>query len=569
MNVYSLENFSKLIAFTSDNDQKNFGVFGIDNDNRICKTFDFCVKEKTFKQAKMCFTYSNVQFTPYNVFDNIYINNEKVDLVILFNKTSNIFKVVSLDSFSLEQKIEYDIEFIAAPMLLFLPTKQQYVLLSQINSDPDKIQFFEFKNNKLEPSSSLPIIENKKLIPKHSSALVDLYGNLKPVLALEIQTDNTVTLDIYDLNINAKDPKFTYIQSIALDNIIGPIKFVQNIEFKFKWDLFYIKKSDTKLALIQLENQITPIEKLKTINSTRSAKEYINKHRIYPTTYSEKNMFQSKEIFQFEDTTVLKIEENDIVPFHVADLQSTGNINFFFITKESKLYILNFNKTSNKWEKTENLLELNTLKLTGISQVTSADIGNTGKQSLIVLSNELKEITSSLHTLVNIDVMVAQNNNKVEFVAFYKSRTNHSMYVPGASYLLGFNNGKEVLLASQSMQTAYPTLEQKGTFIGVGATHFFLTFVFVSLPFTNRDSFINNCIASIFPTTFTEFTYNHAGLLSYKCFFVSPHLRKVTIFLVGTAIMTYLLIGYLSFLEKRKFKIQMENDNIQRLMKVI
>ena len=143
------------------------------------------------------------------------------------------------------------------------------------------------------------------------------------------------------------------------------------------------------------------------------------------------------------------------------------------------------------------------------------------------------------------------------------------MYVPGASYLLGFNNGKEVLLASQSMQTAYPTLEQKGTFIGVGATHFFLTFVFVSLPFTNRDSFINNCIASIFPTTFTEFTYNHAGLLSYKCFFVSPHLRKVTIFLVGTAIMTCLLIGYLSFLEKRKFKIQMENDNIQRLMKVI
>ncbi|EED43846.1 hypothetical protein EBI_25994 [Enterocytozoon bieneusi H348] len=70
MNVYSLENFSKLIAFTSDNDQKNFGVFGIDNDNRICKTFDFCVKERLFN-SKEC---SHIQctFTP-TMFLTLYI----------------------------------------------------------------------------------------------------------------------------------------------------------------------------------------------------------------------------------------------------------------------------------------------------------------------------------------------------------------------------------------------------------------------------------------------------------------------------------------------------------------
>lgn len=563
MKISSLSSASRLLSFSGAVKDLKMGMYVLNNNDKLMKLTDYDETTETYKKSVGPIE-SAIEGTIYNVYDGIEINAKRYDMIIYETQSKN-FKI-SLQQDNKEVKV-YDDEFIAAPMPFYNPTKKQYFVLSQ--KTENLIEFFKVNLEDLVPNLISPI-KDKNLYKYHSSGIADIYANLKPIFCLETHVEARKVLSFYDL----VDNSVTFIADLLLGETISPIQFVMNPAHKYSTDIYYIRQVEEKTELVQLQNVIAPLKVLSKINGPGSANTYIKKERLFPKTGDV--IFRKGAISPFESKLKMsETEENRFSRFHVADLETTGYLNMFFITEGGKMEIRRIRDFGE--EKKDGKRPFARLKEapkiyesflasndnTNITDVTSADLGNMGRQNLIINKKVTTEDVNVIHT---ISFDISPNDNKVEFIGFANPGKEHH-YVPGATYFVGVNNGAYSCITSQSTQTSYPSLQQKGTFLGVGSSHFFLTFLFISFPFSGKDEWFDSCTASIFPTTITTFTYDKK--LHYRCVFKAPHMHVVMIVLGITAFFTLALIIYLSMLEKSRYKRRTENDNIKKLMKMI
>ncbi|OQS54645.1 hypothetical protein EHP00_143 [Ecytonucleospora hepatopenaei] len=333
------------------------------------------------------------------------------------------------------------------------------------------------------------------------------------------------------------------------------------------FDLWFArKKGNEKISeIVMLKNKVVPFDTIKNATTEYRAGTYVSKNRIHTKPLDQ---IFSEEVIVCQTANELKTTDFDkerYERFHIADIVANGTFHFFFLTEQKKIEIKQLVGEKELSEDNSNTFDefLSSDINNHILNIASADISNNGKQSLLISKHSESDREAKIFA---VDFSTQSNNNKIEILTFFKDKT--PQYVPGVSYFIGLNNGNQRLLFSQSPQPSYPSLHQKGTFVGVGTTHFFLTFLYAGLPLTSFKEHVKNCPASIFPTTITVLTFENNDML-YMCFFTSPHLNLVTIILFIMLLMALGIIIYLTFQERKRQKIKTKNDNIQKFMKMV
>ena len=549
---------ARLVSFASGETAHRHGMFITDVGGETHKLTEFDSSKGSYIKESSKYDLDNKIL--YNAFDKVVLENNEYDLFVLEEKNGHKHFCVSI--YDNDQKLikTFDDKFIAAPMLIYMPSLKNYFLVSQIQDNV--IEFFEIGLKGLTKKDSFKIT-GANLYKYHSSGIVDLYANLKPLLALEICDPKGVNvLSIYKIT----NDSIEFIDSVDLESKISPIQFVQSFDNKFGMDVWFMKYNQTKnkAEMVVLKNKIVPVDKLKNIGSIYNAQSYIDNGRQEPKNGDK--IFEAPAVVMEFSEEMKEISPERYERFHVGDFATDGTMHFMFLTKEGKMII---KELGDNYELKDDTTEMFNEFLTSnvnekIGSVTSADIGNDGKQLLIISKEMVNNVSSQIAT---ISFKIVSVNNKIELGTYFQEN-NSPFYIYGSSFLVGLNNGYQRCLYTQSTQPSYASLQQKGVFVGVGATHFSLTFLFVSLPFTDFNESVLVCEANIFPTTITTLTFVN-NTLQYRCFFNSPHLHLVTIILFVFLLLALSLIFVLSFQERKRYRIKTENDSIQKLMKMI
>lgn len=557
MDLFQLVEDSRLLNFTSGSEIQRHGIFTVNDKNEIVKRTTYDNKDNVYKTVSKPIAGNSIG-PVYNSFDQIAIEKELFNLVV-FTENNNFKVALYTDS---EHKVTFTQTFIVAPMLIYVADNDSYYLISQTKQDV--IEWYELSTTELKVHEDYRI-EGKNLYKYHSSGIVDLYSNLKSVLALETEKNNAKYLSIY--NFEAEGGIF-YINEYFLGMTTSPLQFLQNTELKCAIDVWWTRKTaDGTTEVVCLKNKIAPFDLLQNVTSSYAADSFVARYRVPAKPID--HIFEAETVVCTTETPnkVEAFGNRRYVRFHVADIATDGTFHFFFINNQNKIEIKQMKKKYSLEKDDTKIFEdfLGADINNNILSVASLDIGNNGKQSLIISSKDSSTGNFKTH-LVKFTIQL--NNNKIELMSNFNANTNHVKFVPGASYFIGLNNGGDRMIFIQSPQTSYPSLQQKGIFIGVGTTHFFLTFLYAGLPFSAFKEHVHDCPASIFPTTITVFTFE-PNAMYYACFFTSPHLHLITIILFVMLLLAFALIIYLTFQERKKYQIKTRNDNIQKFMKMV
>lgn len=310
------------------------------------------------------------------------------------------------------------------------------------------------------------------LAKNHTSAFIDLSGDLRPNLGLIEFVNNQKFLKIYDFYRN----KSVFLSEIPLPNEIGPTLYA-DLNKTNRYDLIYISIENNESFLnIHLNKAPCKFSNIKNIKDLKKSLDEETKKNIYSNSPTYKINLRS----YIDGIAVIKNEDQIPTGLFLADLNMSGEIQIFITVK-------NKNQTKLRCFKYENgnilisPFDAILSEYTNIISVSSADINDSGSQGLLI-----NFILNGKPVLLHKKITPPQENTKLTSITNLSINEKDFYYLPGATYIMLYDSGKKFKKSSQFVHSSFPSLQHKGVYVGLGSTNLFLDYIIVRTNSTNE-----------------------------------------------------------------------------------
>ncbi len=504
----------------------------------------------------------------YNFIGNISFNKAKVyNIVIGSNQENNEEFLISLEPTqtnynrfrSTNKSIQFTKKFTKPPMYIYLPEREfPHCFISQSMEDDDgnSINLYSIDETKKE-INLLHKIMRGKLNKNHQSALVDLTGDLKSEIVLHCDDDGKEVLFVGKascLSIDASSS--TTMVKITLEGNVCKLLPIPRCD-GLMYDFYYTTEINGKYFLKHLKNNAKGVATIDELNSKYKALEFLEKYKA--NELSSNLLVHDKKVVEFG---------NNLTPgvFSFIDTQADGTLDFLFVDSNGKL-----------------MVKRRTIKNKGEYEFIDQQVGIQGFGSVLAKSTILNigvtelpfshEINLVFNYKVNrigskqqisaVGLKTHQLNNKNNLTLIYRKAKGERVLVPGATMLVGVDNGRQVLRVSQSMQTSVPSKFYRNTLFGVGRSQLFLTYIIFETGFNYANPQYRAVNIVIFPSTYTFIHTNKNYDILVYCYFELSRFRIVVICLFTTGICGIIILCILTHLENRIIRKKAEYDRIR------
>ncbi len=388
------------------------------------------------------------------------------------------------------------------------------------------------------------------LVKNHTSAFIDLTGDLRPNLVLIELIDGQKYLKIYDfyksLNVVPRKDK------VRLPLEIGPTLFV-DLSGNNSYDLLYVSIENNHSYLNVHLNQI--YQDFTQLRNRKNIIEFLDKKQ-------DNNVFLSDPTYKinlndyFDGIPVINDENGVPTGLYIADLNMSGTNHIFITMKHDNVNQLHCFKFENgKLSISSFDSEFSDYK--NIISISFSDIGDNGSQGILI-----NHISDGKPVLVHLKGNPSQENTNLTAITNVKIDENSSWHLPGATYLILYDSGKKCKKASQFVYSSYPSLQHKGIYVGLGNLNLFLECVIVRT---------NSSIKSydIFKSPLNIIVPNSSIILSVikpnwtiQSFYNQKRYNRVVFCLFCLFIINVFVLVILTIREKAALKKQETDENI-------
>jgi hypothetical protein len=548
----------KLMGYIGFNDVSEIGFIGTLQDHkRLCIAKNFSAKDEIFKQNSAQNALNKEEGTVINVITQNFLQTTSYQHLVSKRLNDQIYNYLYDHDFTL--KLELGSSDVT-PMLISDPNDLSPLLIIQRQG---QIKFYSFSNGKMVEVNSYKV--SGTLHPAHSSAFLDLTGDLKPNLVLHMQENGKQFLRIYD----SKEPNFTKVlQRLDLPDITGPIIYVPRPDAGC-YDLAYvsISSSGDSLNIIKNLNSINIKGNDKTLISSnqRKIQDYIAK-KEFSAPYSDVSPITVPlDIFGTNTKSVYVDEVTGLgTGIFCADLKSDGKYDIFLtlnINGTTCVRALKYKESEKTYVSAEYNDEL--MSYTNIIGISAFDPGYKGKEGLLI--NYVLDNQMVLAVLRVNNEASSQRNSKVEMIALLHKGKGIVQFIPGTTFMSCYERGNKIFKVSQCNQTTYPSLQHPCNFIGLGLTNFYLSYAIVSTALTKNDTYAFHMETStIIPNNHVIFNLKNGKWLTQSLFKMRRNLT-ITISLILILVLNMIALAFLSMKEKKKVSSSKAEDTMKPL----
>ncbi|KAM0688039.1 hypothetical protein COBT_000708 [Conglomerata obtusa] len=417
---------------------------------------------------------------------------------------------------------------------------------SLILQDKNESKIVYYENDNLKTKD----INIPRLAINHSSAFIDVDGDLKPELVLVTEKGENKSIYIIEKYRGGYEKR----QEFDIGNITGPIVFA-DFNASGCVDLAYVSKSEDNYHLNILYNLRKPFgnKEKKGDNFYKYYNHNKNNDQIYDIT--NKSNYEKINLDCFKNMHPI-LESDKMINslptgIFISDLNLNTYPDIILLMKDNngKTFIRmleNKHKEGHEVHFTpyETLLK----DIDGILSVSFADHMNKGKDGIII--NKAKN--------ADFELTYIENNigkDHFKFTALTVSPTSpkksYGSYVPGISYKYYIDEESIVRIGNQMPQSSFLHLQHPSVFFGLGSINFLVDKLFVGGPVSSTYNEIYSVRTKILPNSDLVLKPYNGGI-SVELYLSFAKYVKNIIFVFCLVLFINILIVLYSYNKERK-----------------
>jgi integrin alpha FG-GAP repeat containing protein 1 len=458
------------------------------------------------------------------------------------------------------------------PLLYADPETLQPLLLIQRSGKVESVRI-ETKENfdaVTMPSKYGPLSSN------HSSAFVDVVGDLKADLALMVGEGSSRKLRI----LRNLPTGFEQVHELGLPRAMGPMMFGDFRKTGMNDLAFVYTNSRGKAALRVYYNNNTR-ECIQMVNKTH----FSTSNKFNEKIYTEDNVFEK----ELEDLGIKYAPVFDTggsygsIPCgtFVADLHANNKLLFFLTMKEEGSWRAGERKLICairpvvKGGRIEDLEIPKSLEgisnIRGTFSVTCADYNNTGREAILI-----NYITEDKMVLASFKNDLSKENLKLSLTSILptsaKRRKCYGCVTQGASYLALYSvYEKTSIIGSQMSQSSFLHLRHSTAFLGLSQNNYIVDNLVIGTPGRGEklDS-LYTISSAVIPNTDLVFYLGEKG----KCFveshfIIGPHTKKILMVLLTVGLVNLIVVLLFQSRDRMKRTRSRSADNMHPLFSTL
>lgn len=431
----------------------------------------------------------------------------------------------------------------AAPFIVTSPDGLQPLIVMASGGD---IHFYSIEKGKLEEAPR-PEIDGT-LSPAHTSAFIDLSGDLRPNLAMNMVSGSNNYIAIYDFYSDSK----RLIQRLPLPSDIGPTLYFDSNGDQ-SYDLVYISVEDGA-SFINIHRNLS-VPDLASVDPGNRLKYFDS---IKPTAiYSDKPSIKFNLLKLTDGRAVIRDGNGMPTGLFLADLESSGRMQIFVtmqIGDRTAVRCLALDDGAIRLSEYDPAVS----GYESVLGVSVADVSDRGKNDLLI-----NHVVDGVPVLVCRRIKSPDANCKLSALTLFERGGRGHTHLPGVTCMVLYNNASSWTKASQMTSTSYPSLQLPGSYIGLGPTNFFIATVLVRTN-ASRPGIASFAINDVIVPNTSLVLIASEEKWTVRNFFLMNRYYMVTLCLVGLLVANVLILVYLTVKERHVLKRSDIEKNIMR-----
>ncbi|KAI5150469.1 hypothetical protein ENBRE01_1513 [Enteropsectra breve] len=382
-----------------------------------------------------------------------------------------------------------------------------------------------------------------KFSEAHSSAMIDMTGDLEPNIVLNLEDSGVTVLQVYKLKKNALIPLF----SIPVPRKISAVSYavLKNIP---GLSILYLSEENGSLILnVHTKNNIKITEEvvdaLKNKNYSKNAAE---------TTTNEYEA-RSVEITHNEEFSPLFEDEHGLpCGLKYIDFFDEGNDHIMvnYLSNNNKRRVVGYKVTlADDKLRTEEQESAVLAAIDNILNVSVADCEGKGEITVQIMAINNGSIEMRVHKLDS-----AKDGCFMKICVVGADAKKNGIPIP-ASFYCKYDESREPFIAFQNVYLSYPALENPGTVVFTDTTNFFIHRLVAKINYHNTE--LSSCIFEdvLLPNTSILIAFDQKNWRNATYFFDANTsgvgIALVVILLINTGLLIIFAMKEVKDLQKR------------------
>ncbi|ELA42825.1 uncharacterized protein VICG_00140 [Vittaforma corneae ATCC 50505] len=473
----------------------------------------------------------------------------------------------------------------STPMIITNPKNLKPVILFTNGS---KLVYGEIQNESefvelgsLKPSS-VPI-------GVHTSSYLDVTSDMNADLVLHTKKDGKNAILILQLKFTTslddkKSFKFEFeeIQTMEIDeDEIGPIMFTE-MASKTRPDMLFISRKGNEYTLNLYKNISYKDEPDNALKDLQRLKEFYREAENLEVYHNaSKIVYPLKEILADTKSNVQSrkiILSEDGIPrgMFLYDPFGKGIKSVYIVTDEidaqknkpanSIIQVIEFDRAEGRFNfKIDNPEWENDQKLGFVVGLTVFDCEDKGIEQLMVNTISVDGDGSYSFKLINSDHNLEMTGIYLLPLSIADSQTN---FIPGACFVLVYENEEKIIKTSLSFQSSYPSLQRHKVFVGLEQTNLFINHFTLKVPGSDENKNQYDAPTFLVPNTFAVFTFDQRDW-NIQSFFTNRYYNQTVVSLFVVLFAFIIIYVVLSIQDKKKYKTVMNRDSMRRVFNAL
>ncbi|KAI4293262.1 hypothetical protein PAPHI01_2536 [Pancytospora philotis] len=412
-------------------------------------------------------------------------------------------------------------------------------------SSQDSVNFY-----RVEPSQLVELPKYKiqgSLSPRHSSAFVDLTGDLQPNLALNMVTEGNNYLAIHDFHTAAQG----LVQRLPLPRQIGPTLFY-DLSNSLAFDLVYVSV-ENNFPYLNIHTNLCSPRHLEDINKKGLVAFFDGV--AAQSVYKEQPDVKINLVELLDGMPVLEDSNGTPTGLFMEDLDANGAPTIFITMLQNNEQVVRALHYAGKGKLAISKYDKHVAKHKNVLSVSAADLLDRGKLDLII------NRTVDGKPILQYERIDSPDDNCKLTVKTIGEGAGAKSYLPGVSYLACYEDESSWRKTAQLTSTGYPSLQSKNAYIGLGPTKFFLSYLFARTN-CSKGAAGHFIVRSVIIPNTSVVLYVSSEKWTVRSYLLGSKYSTVAFCLVGFLVVNVFLLIYMAINEARS-NLGVEVDNIR------
>ena len=377
------------------------------------------------------------------------------------------------------------------PILFSYDNWENYLILQNGN----ETQMYSYKDRLISRKMNLP-----RLAPNHSSAFIDIDGDLKAELILITQEKDKKAINIMQQVQNGYEIK----EKILIPQITGPVVFA-DFDASGANDIAYISLENKEYflnILYNCRNKLKGASKNKAKSNHSDHSKYMD--RLFQTNNSK--FFYRKRLNLFQNLQPM-LQANDFLhnlPYGIIvsdiNLDSYPDLLLTFKDANNTQYVrVLLNKKDKDDKHYFEPLQIQPNDLSGILSASFVDLKGERKQGLVI-----NRINNGIPVIQYIESNISKDYYKLFAITMspQTKKDEYQGYVPGISYKLHNDETNMVRIGNQMSQSSFLHLQPPSVVFGLGSINYLIDNFYIGGPPSSQMNQIYEVGTKILPNSY-------------------------------------------------------------------